>query len=279
MEPLTDILYEVDGPVALITMNRARYKNAQSYPMLDSLDRALDMAMDDEAVKVAIVTGAGDSFSAGHDLGTPEQLAHREEKQIPHDGIGYYDSFRHYNMDLNIKWRNLPKPTIAMVRGYCIFGGWMIASSMDLIFASEDAKFLAGQFEYFSVPWDVGMKKAKELLFESRFIDPHEAMGYGFVNRVYRAEDLERETKGYALRCAENSMLGLRQAKLAVNKQQDIQGYTASMEAGFADYLVRTRLDRPATGGSPRAEGAPRRLAGVELALRGARGDRPGLEP
>jgi enoyl-CoA hydratase len=275
MEPLVDVIYETEGPLALITMNRPQYKNAQSYPMLDSLDRALDMAMEDSGVKIAIVTGAGDSFSAGHDLGTPEQAKHREEKQIPPDGIGFYDSFRHYNMDLNIKWRNLPKPTIAMVRGYCIFGGWMIASSMDLVFADESAKFLASQFEYFSVPWDVGMKKAKELLFESRFIAADEAKAYGFVNRVYSHDDLERETRAYALRCAENSMLNLRYAKLAVNHQQDIQGYSASMETGFADYLVRARLDV----GASRSVGASRRLGGVDLAVRGARGERPGLQP
>ena len=74
-----------------------------------------------------------------------------------------------------------------MVRGYCIYGGWMIAAAMDVIFASPDARFLAGQVEYFSTPFDVGFRKAKELLFESRFIGAEEARQLGFVNRVIPA--------------------------------------------------------------------------------------------
>jgi enoyl-CoA hydratase len=269
----TDLTYAVDGPVALITMNRPQYHNAQSYPMLDSLDSALERAMDDPEIRVAIVTGAGPHFSSGHDLGTPEQVATREERGIPADGIGFYDSFRKYNFDYCLKWRNMPKPTIAMVRGYCIFGGWMIATSMDLIFADDTAKFLSSQFEYFTVPLDVGARKAKELLFESRFIDGNEAMDYGFVNRVYPAVDLERETIAYAKRCAETGAFGLRMAKLAVNHTQDIQGYTAAVEAGFADYLVAARVR---SSSSPRMTAGRRQLGGVDLALRGERGERPG---
>ena len=131
--------------------------------------------------------GAGDHFSSGHDLGTPEQRADREARGVPDAGIEFYDNFRKYNLDLTVKWRNLPKPTIAMVRGWCIYGGWMIAAAMDVIFASPDARFLAGLVEYFSIPWDISPRKAKELCFESRFIDAAEAKELGFVNRIYPA--------------------------------------------------------------------------------------------
>ncbi|HUX88153.1 MAG TPA: enoyl-CoA hydratase-related protein [Chloroflexota bacterium] len=274
MAEMTDIIYRADGPVAVITMNRPRYHNAQSYPMLDGLDQALTKAMQDPEIRVAIVTGAGPHFSSGHDLGTPEQVATREERKIPAEGLDYYDSFRLYNFDYNLKWRTMPKPTIAMVRGYCIFGGWMIASSMDLVFADETAQFLSSQFEYFSLPWDVGPRKAKELIFESRFIDGEEAMRYGFVNRVYGAGDLERETIGYAKRVAQTGSYGLRMSKIAVNHAQDIMGYTTALEAGFADYMTsaRTRTSGP----PPRVPGARRQLGGVDLALRGERGERPG---
>jgi enoyl-CoA hydratase len=270
---LIDIEYEVSGPVALITMNRPQYHNAQSYPMLDSLDSALVQAMDDSDVRVVIVTGAGANFSSGHDLGTPEQVAVREERAIPSDGLGYYESFRQYNFDYNLKWRNLPKPTIAMVRGYCIFGGWMIASSMDLVFCDESAKFLASMFEYFSLPWDVGAKRAKELLFEGRFIDGHEAEKYGFVNRVFAPEDLEQETLAFAQRVAQNGSFGLRMSKMAVNHTLDIQGFTAAVEAGFADYLVSARVR---SNDAPRVQTGRRQLGGVDLALQGERGERPG---
>jgi enoyl-CoA hydratase len=267
-----NVLYEVDGAVALVTLNRPRYRNAQSWTLLDALDAALDRAMDDASVKVVVVSGAGDHFSSGHDLGTPEQQQEMKDRGIDGRGLRFYENFRKYNLDYTLKWRNLPKPTIAMVRGYCIFGGWMIAAAMDVIFASPNARFLAGLVEYFSIPWDIHPRKAKELLFESRFIDAEEARQLGFVNRVHAAEDLERETLAYARRVAENGLTLLRMAKLATNKAQDIQGYSAAMEAAFADFLVLTQ-----TGGPGRQEGE-RRLGPVDLALRGQRGERSGLD-
>jgi enoyl-CoA hydratase len=268
------VLYEVRAATAVVTLNRPRYHNAQSWELLDGLDHALDRALLDDAVRVVVVRGAGDHFSSGHDLGTPEQRADREARGIPDQGLRYYDNFRKYNLDLTVKWRNLPKPTIAMVRGWCIYGGWMIAAAMDLVFASPDARFLAGLVEYFSIPWDISPRKAKELCFESRFIDAAEAKELGFVNRVYPAADLERETLAYAARVAESSPAALRVSKLAINKAQDLQGLAAGVEGAFADYLVLMQ-----TRGVERVGAEGRRLGGVDLALRGLRGERPGLEP
>ncbi|HIF99290.1 MAG TPA: enoyl-CoA hydratase [Myxococcales bacterium] len=270
---LGEVLYEVEGPVALITLNRPRYHNAQSWKLLDELDIALDRAMDDLEVKVVVLRGAGNDFSSGHDLGTPEHLADQEARGVAdRRGLRFYEAFRKYNLDLTHKWRNLPKPTIAMVQGYCIFGGWMIAAAMDLVFASPDARFLAGLVEYFSIPYDIHPRKAKELIFESRFINAEEARDLGFVNRVLSSEDLERETLAYAHRVAENGLTLLRMAKLAINKVQDEQGFSSAMEGAFADFLVLT-----STGGDGRKQGE-RRLGPVDLALRHARGDRHGLK-
>ncbi len=265
---LHDVRYEAHGPVAQVTLNRPRYRNAQSWRLLDELDLALDRAMEERDVRVVVVSGSGGHFSAGHDLGTEEQVDDVKERGIPSVGITEYDAFRKYNLDLTLKWRNLPKPTIAMVEGYCIYGGWMIAAAMDVIFAAPDARFLAGQVEYFSVPFDVGFRKAKELLFESRFIDAEEAKELGLVNRVIPAEDLERETLAWARRVAESGYGTLRMAKLAVNKMHDLVGFSAAMEAAFADFLVMSRL-----GGHPRPRPEGRRLPGVDLALREKRGE------
>ncbi len=272
MDP-ANVRYEVNGATAVVTLDRPRYRNAQSWPLLDELDVALDRAVEDRDVRVVVVKGEGQNFSAGHDLGTPEQVEDYKQRGIPRVGIEEYDAFRKYNLDLTLKWRNLPKPTVAMVQGYCIYGGWMIAAAMDVIFASPDARFLAGQVEYFSIPFDVGFRKAKELLFESRFIDAEEARALGFVNRVYPAPQLESETLAWASRVAENGYGNLRMAKLAVNKMHDLVGFSAAMEAAFADYLVVARM-----GGHPRKPPKQRRLGGVDMALRGARGERPGLE-
>jgi len=267
------VRYELRDQTALISLNRPEYRNAQSWPLLDELDAAFERAVADDTVRVIVVTGVGDHFSSGHDLGTPEQQAARSGVQGQDARLAQYEAFRRYNLELTLKWRNLPKPTIAMVRGYCIYGGWMVAAAMDLVFASETARFLAGLVEYFSVPWDVGARAAKELLFESRFIDAREAHHLGFVSRVYADSELERETLAYAARVAENPPWYLRMAKLAVNRAEDIAGFTAAVEAAFHDYLVASPL-REREG----ERDGPRRLPGVELALRGMRGDRPGLQ-
>lgn len=269
------VLYELKEQTALLTLNRARYRNAQSYALLDELDQQLDRAIGDDRIKVVVLRGAGEHFSSGHDLGTQEQRAGLEQLGLVlerklEQGLAYYDSFRRYNLDLTLKWRNLPKPTIAMVHGYCIYGGWMIATAMDLVFASREARFLAGQFEYFSVPWDIHPRKAKELIFESRFLSAEEAREQGLVNRVFEPERLEDGTLAYAARVAENDPAVLRLSKLAINKAQDQQGYSVGVEAAFADYLVTAQ-----TRGSARVEGR-NRLGGVDLALRGERGERPG---
>ena len=270
---LNDIVYATDGPIAWITFNRPKYRNAQSWRLLDEYDIAMDRAIADSEIRVIISRGAGGNFSSGHDLGTPEQQADRQARGIGEAGIEFYDNFKHYNLDLLLKWRNAPKPTIAMVEGYCIFAGWMMASCVDIVFASQDALFLPALLEYFSLPYDIGTRKAKELMFESRFLTADEAMDLGFVNRVYDGPDLDRETVNYALRVAENSPMNVRMAKLAANKSQDLMGYTNSLESGLSDYMLMAN-----NRGSGRVEGI-RRLGGVDLAVRGLRGERPGLTP
>ena len=129
-----EVVYEIDGAVSLVTLNRPQYRNVQSWRLLDELDAALDRAVADDAVRVVVVSGAGGNFSSGHDLGTPEQRADQEARGIPDQGGRFYENFRKYNLEYTLKWRNLSKPTIAMVEGYCIYGGWMIAAAMDLVF-------------------------------------------------------------------------------------------------------------------------------------------------
>src|SRR5262249_49799944 len=154
----------------------------------------------DHDVMVVVLSGAGKSFSAGHDLGTPEDLADRGRRNRPQTRLGGYIEQRELYIEATMRWRNVPKPTIAMVHGYCIFGGWIFAASMDLVFAANDALFLPSNLQYFSAPWDIGPKKAKEILFEGRFIPAREALELGFVNRIYPPHELERETLAYAAR-------------------------------------------------------------------------------
>ena len=139
----------------------------------------------------------------------------------------------------------MPKPTIALVEGYCIFGGWMIAAAMDVLFAHEDARFLPGQTQYFSVPWDLGAKRAKEILFEHRFMSAQECFDNGFVNRVFDTENLERETLAYAGRVAENYLanpMGVETTKRTINHMLDAQGFTAEIGASFDSFAAMIGL-------------------------------------
>lgn len=266
-----DIVYSVEHGIATIALNRPEYRNAQSYRMLDEIDAGFQKARADKNVRVLVVRGNGGNFSAGHDLGTDDALSYRKELGAAPQSVEAYDQFKKYNLDLLVAWRNFPKPSIAMVEGYCIYAGWMLAACCDLVFAADDAQFLAGFVEYMSIPWDVGIKRAKELCFESRFISAAEARDYGFVNRTHPKDTIERETYAYARRVAENSPDLLRFVKIQANKAQDAQGFTNALEDSLGDYQAMMYL----LGDKLRVEGQKKLLA-VDLANKGRRGERFG---
>ena len=244
MSEFEQIRYEVDGRVARVILDRPNYRNAQSRLLREEMDEAFDRAVADREVRVIVLMGAGHSFSAGHDLGTPEEQADKAERPYEEGLRGRFERSASMNVENTLRWRNLPKPTIAVVQGYCIFGGWMIASAMDLIFASDDAMFLGTNFQYFSPPWDIHPRKVKEIFFESRFIDGPEAMELGLVNRVYPAERLEAEAMAYARRVAENDPFQLRMMKQAVNHAQDSQGFNEHINGAHLMYLMSSQGER-----------------------------------
>jgi len=234
------ILYDVEDRVAQVTLNRPQYRNAQSRLLLEEMDHAFMTAAEDKEVGVIILRGAGEHFSAGHDLGTPDAVADRQERP---DEPGLRGRFkRGYDLfvEMSLRWRDIPKPTIAAVHGYCIFGGWMIASAMDLIFAADDALFLCSAFQYFTPPWDLGIRKTKELLFEGRFLKAQQALEHGLVNRVYARDQLDERTMAYAKRVAQNDPWELRMSKMACNQVQDSQGFTTAIRDSYAVYVLRS---------------------------------------
>jgi len=258
------IRYE-PGKIARVILNRPRYRNAQSRLMLEEMNDAFERAVSDDKARVIVLSGEGDHFSAGHDLGTPEEMTDQEARGFPTEGRGVYKRLRMLYLENTMRWHNLQKPTIAMVQGYCIYGGWMIASAMDIIFASEDALFLPSHFQYFSVPWEIGARKAKEVIFEHRFITAREARSQGFVNRVYPRDRLEDETLAYANRVAENDPFIVRSSKFSINHMMDTMGFTGELEAAFQTYFINRYLDW-STYKRPEYEG--RRLARADTALK-----------
>jgi enoyl-CoA hydratase len=259
------ILYSVDDGIARVVLNRPEVRNAQSRRLLEEMDDAFSTAAQDDAVRVIVLSGNGQSFSAGHDLGSREERADREQRPYEEGLKGRYKRVFDLYIDFGLRWRNLPKPTIAMVHGYCIFGGWMIATAMDLIVAADDTKFLASHFQYFSVPYDVGVRKAKELLFQMRFMHADEAERSGLVNVVVPREQLEAETLALAQRIKQNDPFWLRLVKLSVNQAQDQMGYSTFVTGALQTYAV---LD--ASGSKPaeeRPEGGRRHFSVVDRAL------------
>jgi enoyl-CoA hydratase len=210
------IEYRVEGRLARIVLDRPQYRNAQSRVLLSELDSAFSAAAADRSVRVIILSGNGPAFSAGHDLGTPEQVDDRARWERQRADVTAVEQQFEYSwdhfVDLSLRWRDLPKPTIAAVHGWCIFGGWLIASAMDLVVAADDARFLTALLQYFPLPFDVGARKAKELLFDARPLSAVEAEAMGFVNRVVPAASLDDEVVAMATRIAENNAFYLRMA-------------------------------------------------------------------
>lgn len=243
------VLYERRGPVAYVTMNRPRYRNAQNSAMTYALDDAFYRAAADTDVKVVVLAGAGDHFSAGHDIGTPERDAHlpferRAGLWWDHsDRQGAESRFaRESEVYLGMcrRWRDLPKPVVASVQGACVAGGLMLAWVCDLIVASEDAFFadpvvrmgIPG-VEYFAHPWVMPPRVAKEFLYTGDRMTARRAYEIGMVNRVVPRAELGGETERLALRIAEMPRLGLALTKRAVNQAEDLQGMHAGMDSVF----------------------------------------------
>ena len=252
------------GKVTQIIFNRPEYLNAQSYQMLAEVDQAFTAAVSDQNCGAIVLSGAGRAFSAGHDLGTDEEIQYCREHglTVPNDGNlpKKVADMHEWFVKKTLDWRNCSKPTVAMVQGYCIYAGWMLAAAMDVIFATEDTLFLPGMVEYFSIPWDIGPRKAKEILLEHRFITTAEALSYGFVNRIYPADQLEKETLAYANRVAENYLMApawTGTIKSSINHMQDTMGFSAEIEAAYASFCLMFGLGahsaaKPEEGGFAR---------------------------
>jgi enoyl-CoA hydratase len=259
------ILYEIADRIARITLNRPRYRNVQSTEMLHELDHAILRAGDDRDVRVIVLLAAGDHFSAGHDLGTPEEAAHREKHPIQEGVRGFYDRTWSLYVDMHLRWRNVQKPMLAAVQGYCIFGGWMVASTADIVFAADDSLFLGSLFQYFAIPYDIHPRRVKELLFQGRFIDGAQAMELGLVNRVVTRASLEAETLAYAHDVAQNDPFEMRMVKLAVNQAQDQQGFTSFIHAAHSMYMLNRTGEKDPDYAVPKPEGRRRPMVQVAL--------------
>ena len=241
------IRYEVPAPgVGRITLARSDKANAQDLKMLYEIDRAFAEAMQDDDIKLVILAADGMDFSSGHDLkdrarpdevGGPVTGAGGFTEPGPH---GHFATEQEIYVGLCWRWRNLPKPTIAQVQGRVIAGGLMLVWPCDLIVASEDATFSdpvvafgVNGHEYFVHAWEVGHRKAKEMLFRGHALTAQECHQLGMVNHVVPKTDLAAFTLQMAEEIAARPAMGLKLAKLAVNQSLDAQGQYSAIQSAF----------------------------------------------
>jgi enoyl-CoA hydratase len=231
----TQIAVERRGAAAWLLHDRPEMRNAESSTLLDELDTALREAIADEAVRVIVIGGRGDHFSAGHDLkeGQEKRQGFTVEQRYA------YEERRYLEYSLRI-W-DCPKPTIACVQGACIAGGFMVANMCDLIVASEDAFFAdpvcrtlaASAVEVLVHPWVMGLRGAKEFLFTGRRMGATEAQRIGMVNRVVPRAELEAATTALAEEIAAAPPFALKLTKQSLNRTADIQGFRNAVLAHF----------------------------------------------
>ena len=251
---LEAVRYDVDGPVATITLSRPDAANAQNTRMIEDLAACFDAAEADESIRVVVVGAAGKHFSAGHDL--KEILAGEEhwaamrstpEGKLEHEQVMYWDKL--------VRIRDFPKITIAAVQGVCSAAGLMLACMCDLIVAADDAKFsnpvlrMSGVgVELLVEPWELGPRKAKEFLLCSETFTAEEAERYGLVNRVVPRAELEAAARETADKVALVPPLTARAVKDTINHTLDLQGQRESWKYHFMVHQfvsnTPTALDR-----------------------------------
>lgn len=243
------VTYERRGTVAIVTLNRPEYRNAQNSKVTYALDAAFTRAVDDDDVKVIVLAGNGKHFCAGHDIGTPGRDV---DESFERKAVIWWDHTGRQGVDRRIaresevylgmcrRWREIPKPMIAMVQGACIAGGLMLAWSCDFIVAADDAFFadpvvrmgIPG-VEYFAHPWVMNPRAAKEFLYTGDRVSAERALDLGMVNHVVPRADLEAETLAIAERISQMPSFGLALTKKAINQAEDLQGMRAGMDSVF----------------------------------------------
>lgn len=269
MQDFEYIDYELvdGGRIAVITLDRPKQRNAQNRGLLVELGTAFELAEVDDGVRVVILRGAGSSFSAGHDLGSSDDVRERSPGPGQHPTYqcnggtmaGVESRHRqewHYFFENTRRWRNLRKITIAEVHGMVLSAGLMLAWCCDLIVASEDAVFadvvgtrlgMCG-VEFFGHPWEFGPRKAKELLLTGDSLSADEAHTLGMVSKIFPNDELSDRSVDFARRVAKLPTAASLFIKESVNQTVDAMGFSTALDACFTLHQLNHAYWAEATG-------------------------------
>ena len=238
------VLFEREGRLAYLTLNRPERLNAFNTAQWDALEAALARANGDPEVRVVIVRGAGRAFSAGADLraraeAQAEALAAGKDAPV-HQEDATEDAINlHLSIDRYLRIWNNPKPIIAQVHGYCLGVASQLAVMCDITVIAEDAHVglpsipLGGAYISPMWSWLIGPKRAKEMSFTvGAQIDGKTASDWGWANRAVPVGELESTVRDMATRMANLPSKFLQLKKSSINRQMDIKGFSAAIRTG-----------------------------------------------
>jgi len=240
------VTYAADGRVGIVTLNRPDKLNAISAELKKTLVERFHEADRDPTTSLVVLRAEGRSFCAGYDISpNPARAARRG------NALAWHASLTD-DATLELTPWNMKKPVIASVQGHCLGGGCELAMVCDLTIAADDALFGEPEIRFSSVgpvmvmPWVIGLKRARELLYLGDPIDARTALAYGMVNRVVPRAELTTATLKIARRMALMSPEALAATKLAVNRGAECAGFLNAMHAGVdvlaALYAARTEV-------------------------------------
>lgn len=231
---MSTVIYEQNGAIAEVTLNRPEKLNAVDEQMLVGLEDALDKAEADESIRVLLLCGRGRAFSAGFDL----------DGWVPRAGESREESVRRElrrDFDFIMRVWDFPKPIVVAVHGFCLGSSLEVTAVADITIATTDCRFGTPEVRFGSgavcliLPWVIGLKNARELLLTgSDKIDARRAQAMGLVNHVVEPESLMQHAREVAAEIAMNDPLAVRLTKKAINLSLEIAGLRRALEDALA---------------------------------------------
>jgi enoyl-CoA hydratase len=227
------VTYAADGRVAIVSLNRADKLNAINLELKRALGNRLHQAERDPSASVVVLRAEGRSFCAGYDIAPDPAKTGRR-----HDALAWHESLTD-DVALEMTPWDLRKPVIASVQGHVLGGGCELAMMCDLTIAADDAVFGEPEIRFSNVgpalimPFLIGFKRARELLYLGDPINAHTALAYGMVNRVVPRAQLHEATMQFAHRLALIAPEALMGTKLAINRGADAAGFRNAIRAGL----------------------------------------------
>ena len=256
---MPDVLYDVDGRVATLTLNRPDHLNTINDALVEDLRAALAIAWGDDGVHAIRLKGAGRAFCAGYDIGWGVETT-------PPDPIADLDLMSGFVDAYMLLWRS-PKPVIAQVHGYCVGGGTDFALCSDLIVCSEDCRIGYPPARVWGSPttmmwtYRLGLERSKRLLLTGDALDGRRAVEWGLASEAVPEAELDAAGSALAERVARLPRSQLRMMKLLVNQVIEQMGLSTTQ-------LLGTLLDGAARHTAEGAQFARRAVEDVRSAVR-----------